>query len=184
MVELETGVLPGAESDSSDDSNFDPEAPYGRKKDGTPAKKRGRQPGSSGVRRSRVNISEAELQEALVDIIGTPFLVVSPLAVSVIDDRSERTARALIRLSSRSPRIAKMVNTFVEGADYKELVLFPVAIAVAVLVDAQRLAPDSMPAKHFKIDDFWNELYEDTKNAYAGNGQGVAQARGLLGELE
>jgi hypothetical protein len=159
----ETEIEPVAEDPwafSAEESGEDSEAPYGRNKDGSPRKKRGRKPGTStgtGTRRS-AKFEKSVIADKITEYLAVPVSVASPLAASVIDDRSEKVAESLILLAGHSPRFAKGLAGFMKGSAYAELIMFPIAVTVAFAVDYQRISPYSFPAKQFKIDQFYEML--------------------------
>jgi len=152
-------------SEPFDDPNatgFDPEAPYGRNKDGTPSKKRGRAAGSTNVggtskRRTAVGLSEEALAQTIVEM-SIPLAFFSPLASAVLDDRADRTAKALLTLAGNSPRFAKGLKTFASGSAYAELVMLPIGLLTAVMVDYGRMQPDAFLAKKYNIDQHYAQF--------------------------
>lgn len=167
-VESALPPLDDTEEIHPDEIVIDEEAPYGRKKDGTPKKKPGRNLGTANV--TGIKLSEEALADKITEYIGIPVATFSPLACAVIDDRSERVAKALIMLSTSSPRLAKGLKLFIKGSAYGELIMFPAAIAIACLVDYQRLAPNAMPAQKLNITDFYMQLYGDGEPTPKMNG--------------
>lgn len=140
----------------------DPEAPLGRNKDGSPRMRRGRKPGTStGSGGRKAKFEKSLIADKITEYLAVPVSVASPLAASVIDDRSEKVAEALILLAGNSPRFARGLASFLKGSAYAELVMFPMAITVAFMVDYQRMSPYAFPSKQFKIDQFYEMLVEE-----------------------
>lgn len=163
----------------------DDEAPWGRKKDGTPKKRPGRQPGvdyggGGGGKPRRKSANEEELAEKLVEFFGPPLAFVSPLGLAVFEDRADKTSRALINLAKKRPRIQKMIDGLIAGSSMLDLVLLPVGIGVAMQVERERTHPDSMLAAYFNIDELFPQLYPE---GFVQNGNGP-QHHGLLGDIQ
>ena len=166
---------------AGNDSGYDPEAPYGRNKDGTPSKKRGRAAGSANTgggttkrRATGVGMSEEQLAQWIVEM-SIPVAFLSPLAACVIDDRAERTAKALLTLANNSPRFAKALRSATSGAAYIELVMLPIGIMTAVMVDYGRLEPEAFLSKKYGIDKHYYEFMNTNvriTNEPTGNGDG------------
>jgi hypothetical protein len=193
-VIIESSIPPIDADDSTPgvDGDTDPEAPYGRRKDGTPAKRRGRQPGSTatGTRRAKVSLNQDELAQQIIEM-SIPMAFFSPLASAVIDERADRTAKALITLAQNSPRFAKGLATFVSGSAYAELVFLPIGILTAVMVDYGRMSHESFLARKFNIDVHYNtfmmtqtRITNDPGSNVGGNGtghfEGVDSRSGLV----
>ncbi len=186
--------IPPLDADENPPTDFDPEAPYGRRKDGTPAKRRGRQPGSTNIgtgnRRVKVSLNQEELAQQIVEM-SIPMAFFSPLASAVIDERADRTAKALITLAGNSPRFAKGLATFISGSAYAELVFLPIGILTAVMVDYGRMSHESFLAKKFNIDIHYNtfmmtqtRITNEPGSNVGGNGtghyEGVDSRSGLV----
>lgn len=184
------------ETDFREGEDFDPgpeeepgtdvEAPYGRKADGTPKKRPGRQPGSGGGTSTggrKAKFERSVIADKITEYLAVPVSVASPLAASVIDDRSERVADSLIILAGKSPRFAKGLANFLKGSAYAELIMFPMAIVIAFMVDYQRISPYSFPAKQFKIDEFYEMLMAEAGKdpaEFAGGRTAPAESRSGL----
>lgn len=184
MTELVETELDHWEEIPTDD--VDEEAPWGRKKDGTPKKRPGRQPGvdyggSTGGRgTARKTVAQEELAEKLVEFFGPPLAFVSPLGLAVFEDRADKTSRALINLSKTRPRIKKLIDGMIAGSSVLDLVLLPIGIVVAMQVERERTHPDSMMASYFNIDELFPQLYPD---GYVQSNNGNVNHHGLLGEM-
>lgn len=159
-----------------------PKAPYGYKKDGSPAKRRGRAKGSSGTsgasRKSLQSLREPLIQR-LVEYIGGPIMLVSPIAAAVWEDRVEQTADSILILAARSPRWKKWVERLIAGSAGGDLGITLVGVATGVLVDTGRLSPDGKVQDFFKIGEIYAELY----GAYQGAKENGDNARGLYAEV-
>jgi hypothetical protein len=185
-IQLDTGSLPGLDDNPGDDSpGFDPEAPYGRKKDGTPAKKRGRQPGSSGgSRTTSLAKLEPELADKIVEYIGLPMTVISPLAAGVIDNRAEKTAKSCIRLAESSPRFRQALESFIKGSAVSDIGLTAVAVLVAIRIDRTDQTPEEMGmvARYFDIDEIYYLVYPEAPQNGNGSVEGIRRM-GLYDEV-
>lgn len=162
----------------------DDEAPWGRKKDGTPKKRPGRQPGvnyTGGTGSRRKSVAEEELADRLVEYFGPPVSFVTPLGYAVFEDRAEKNARALINLAKKRPRVQKMIEGLMAGSSVLDLGMTVVGIGVAMQVERERTHPDSLLASYFHIDDLYKEMYPDG-NIADQNGN-VVQHHGLLGRV-
>lgn len=180
-IQLDTGTLPGLDSNPGDDNDggIDP-APYGYKADGTPKKRPGRKAGGS-VSLSKL---EPELAEKLVQYIGLPMTVVSPLAAGVIDARAEVTAKSLVRLADTSPRFRRALEAFVKGSAVSDVGLTAIAIIVAIRVDRANETPEEMGmvARYFDIDEIYVQVYGEPSEE---NGrEPMVRQMGLMGEVQ
>jgi len=179
-IQLDTGSLPNLDANPGDveDGGIDP-APYGYKADGTPKKRPGRRAGGS-VSLTKL---EPELADKLVQYIGLPMTVVSPLAAGVIDARAEVTAKSLVRLADTSPRFRRALEAFVKGSAVSDVGLTAVAVIVAIRVDRTNQTPEDMGmvARYFDIDEIYLQVYG---NEYQRNGrEPVVKSMGLMGEV-
>jgi hypothetical protein len=159
-----------------------PKAPYGYRKDGKPAKKRGRAKGSTGTSggssRSLAGLREPLIQR-LVEYIGGPIMLVSPIAAAVWDDRVEQTADSILVLAARSPRWKKWVERLIAGSAGGDLGITFVGVATGILVDTGRLSPEGKVQDFFKINQIYAELY----GAYQTARETGDNARGLYAEV-
>ena len=93
-------------------------------------------------------------------------------------------SRSLILLSKNSPRIAKAVNGFIKGSAYGELVMFPIAIGVAFMVDFEKIPPNMFVAQKLGITDMYVEIMRengiDPREGYNGNGTHSGPQSGLV----
>jgi hypothetical protein len=160
-----------------------PKAPYGYKKDGKPAKRRGRAKGSTGSTSGSSSKSLQALKQPLitrlVEYIGGPMMLVSPIAAAVWEDRVEQTADSILILAARSPRWRKWVERLIAGSAGGDLGITFVGVATGILVDTGRLTPDG------KVQDFFHigEIYADLYGAYQGAQNDADNARGLYAEV-
>lgn len=170
MTELETGVLPGPETNTGDI----PEKETKTKK-------------PRGVAAVNVRLAQLEepLAEKLVEYIGVPMAVVSPLAAGVIDHRADKTAKALIALAKSSPRFRKALETFVTGSNVADLGFTVVAVLMAIRIDKQNLTPDEMgmAAMYLQIDDVWRVVYGDSQEANGNGNMTIARPQGIGADL-
>lgn len=179
-IQLDTGTLPGLDGNPGDDKDggIDP-APYGYKKDGTPKARPGRRAGGT-VSLSKM---EPELADKLVQYIGLPMSVVSPLAAGVIDARAEVTAKSLVRLAETSPRFRKALEAFVKGSAVSDLGLTGVAVIVAIRADRTNQTPDEMGmvARYFDIDEIYLQVYGQPEDR--NGSEPMVKSMGLMGEV-
>jgi len=160
------------------------EAPYGYKADGTPRKRPGRKPGSgTGGTTPRSSKSLQSLREPLiqrlVEYIGGPIMLVSPIAAAVWEERVEKTADSILVLAARSARWRKWVERLIAGSAGGDLGLTLVGVATGVLVDTGRASPEGKVQHYFGIDRIYEELY----GAYEEHSQNEENARGLYAEV-
>lgn len=163
-LQLDTGTLPLPEPGGGDSKEKKPR-------------------GTAAVK-LRLEKLEPELADKLVEYIGLPLSVVSPLGAGVIDARSEKTARSLIRLAETSPRFRKALEAFVKGSTVSDLGLTAVAVIVAVKADMSNQTPDEMGmvARYFDIDEIYYQVYPDRPPTQNGNGSMVGRM-GLYDEV-
>jgi hypothetical protein len=175
MPELvQTPIEPEVENQDSED------APYGYKADGTPRKRPGRKPGvgggsTGGGRKKNFDSLKEPLADRLVEYLGPPIGVVSPLGLAVFEQRADKTASALCQLAATRPRIARMIQGMIAGSSSVDLVLTGVALITAIGVDMHRIQPETMVSHYFGIDRLYYELYENAEQN--GNGDFRAQSR-------
>lgn len=168
-VTLETGSLPRLDDNPGD------------------VKEKEKKPRGVAAVRIRLEKMEPELADKLVEYIGLPISVVSPLAAGVIDARSEKTAKSLIRLAETSPRFRKALEAFIAGSTATDLGLTAIAVIVAVRVDLSNQTPDEMGmvARYFDIDEIYYQVYPDYREESSnGNGNGGVPHMGLMGEVD
>jgi hypothetical protein len=188
LVETELPEIEFVTVPTGSDSESDDDAPWGYKADGTPKKKPGRPGGSgggigSGARRTP-SIKLEKLQEDIADKIteySAPVAFVSPLASGVLQDRANRTSKALVTLANRNPKFRKALDSLL-GADalLELLILLPTALSVAVMVDYGRVAPDSAISRRFGVEKQWLLLYQESAGGNV-NGSPVTTRSGLFG---
>lgn len=159
-----------------------PKAPYGYKKDGKPAKRRGRAKGSTGTgggSNRSLNSLREPLVNRLMDYLGGPLMLVSPIAAAVWEDRVEQTADAILILAARSARWKKWVERLIAGSAGSDLGITLVGVATGILVDTGSISPEGKVQSFFKIDQIYVELYGTYQEAQS-NGE---NARGLYAEV-
>lgn len=179
-IQLDTGTLPGLDGNPGDDDGGIDPAPYGYKADGTPKKRPGRRAGGT-ISLSKM---EPELADKLVQYIGLPMTVISPLAAGVIDARAEVTAKSLVRLAETSPRFRKALEAFVKGSAVSDVGLTAIAVIVAVRVDRTNQTPEDMGmvARYFDIDEIYLQVYGQPENR--NGSEPMVRNMGLMGEVE
>lgn len=149
---------------SEDDPNgyWAMDAPHGRFANGkprkTPAKGGGGKSSGKGIEKLTADVANAIAMEC-----APPLAAFSPLAGYVLDQRADRTAKALGRIAARSPRFKAGLELFVESTDYIALAVLPLSLAVAVAVDYSFMNKDSQIAS--KLLTFRQED-GTTENAY------------------
>lgn len=177
---LEPAAIEDTELDADEETSE--EAPYGYKADGTPRKRPGRKPGStnSGSTSSRglENLREP-LTQRLVEYMGAPLMMVSPIGAAVWEERADRTADAILVLARRSPRWRKWLERFVAGSAGGDIGITMVGVVTGIMVDNGRVSPEGKIARYYGIDDIYTELYGAYDAAQNGNGY----ARGLFADV-
>lgn len=162
-MELQTGVLPETEVKTE------------------PPKRRGRPPGTKN--KPKFDGLEQEITEKLTSTVALPISALSPVGAAVLMNRSEKTAKAMVRLATKYPTFAKYLQTALEGTAGMEIVITLVGVSFGFMVDMGQMQYDSMPAKMFGIDDIVAEIYpESQQNGNNGNPY-VVKDRGLAGEV-
>lgn len=170
--------LPTAEPAGDEPSE---EAPYGYKADGTPRKKPGRPsgtPGRSSGTRSLKNLKEP-LTEKLVEYLGAPLALMSPLAYSYWEMRAEKTADALLVIATRSPRTRKWIERLIAGSATSDIGVTVVGLGTAMLIDAEKVSPEGRFQHWLGLDSLYVELYGE----YIEQSANGDNARGLYAEV-
>lgn len=158
------------------------EAPYGRFKSGKPRKT---PPGGGGGGTTRIpgkSLSSLKepLADRMVEYLGPPLAILSPLSVAVLDDRAEKTADALISIAVRRPRVRKMIERFIEGSSTFDLGATVVGLGVAIQVDHGRMEADANLARYFKIPELYRETYGEDPETHH---EEEFSPNGLMGDL-
>ena len=139
----------------------DPEAPYGRKNDGTPKKRPGPPKGSSGPGNTRTRVGagpRAATKARQVDyrpgILGISQALSLPLSMSektlpdawAIDSYAPGVAEALNQLAEERPEVAAMLDRILAAGPYGALIaaLLPMLIQIAY---NHGLIPESIAEK-------------------------------------
>lgn len=174
------GVSP-TELNKATENSDDPEAPHGRFANGKPRKNPSKATGGKVGRprkNEKVTISPEELADQITETFGLPVAGFSPLMFAVVDDRSEKLATALINVGNNSPSAARVLNKFIAVSSYREFVIFPIALAIAMLVEFKRLAPTAAPAEKLGITELYYITYPQqenvTDNMNGSHAQGVS----------
>lgn len=161
-VELQKGVLPQEEPQ---------EAP----------KRRGRPPGTKN--KPKFEGLEKEITEKLTETVAVPIAFISPVAAAVLEQRKEKTAKALVRLAIKYPAFAKYLQVALEGTSAFDLALTVLAMIIGVSVDVGAMQYDSFPATAFGIDKIVIEIYGQPEESTNGEASGIARDRGLMGDI-
>lgn len=183
MPELESDVLPPLYSEPESNGAGESEAvyaPYGLKADGTPAKKRGRKPGSGGGSSGSRNVGDSTFSKRIADELvelSAPLGVASPMAMVHVEKRADKTAVALVSISKKYPRVKAALNSYFNSVAYKDIVLFVTGIPVAVMMDYGMIPHQSKMGIPWGMEAIWQECYgEEGSENQAGT---QAEARGL-----
>lgn len=169
------------DNDVTPEAETSEEAPYGYKADGTPRKRPGRKPGSgTGTSSNRgLESLRAPLVQRLVEYIGGPIMLVSPIGAAVWEERVDKTADSIMILAARSPRWRKWLERFVAGSAGGDLGITLVGVATGVLVDSGRVEPYGKLQHFYNIDAIYNDLYGE----YVAAQSNEDNARGLYAEV-
>src|SRR5690242_15840397 len=87
--------------------------------------------------------------------------MISPLGCAVLDQRAERTAKALCRIAATSPAMRRALERFVQGSAMVDVTGTLIAVTIAVGVDLQRIEPTSMPAQFAGVPALWPMVYPE-----------------------
>jgi len=162
---LVTGVLPGPES--LDDEFND---------------KREKKPRGRAAAKIKAEALEGEVADRIREYVAVPIGMISPLGCAVLDERSERTAKALCRIAATSPAMRRALERFVQGSAMVDLAGTMIAVTIAVGVDLHRIEPNSMPARMVGVPHHWMNIYPDETMWQHSNGNsGEADIRGSFG---
>jgi hypothetical protein len=143
-IELKTGALPGVEEARSEQEE----------------KPKGKPRGRAAVR-IKLETLEVELGDRIREYVAIPLGMVSPLGCAVLDQRADRTAKALCRVAATSPRMRKALERFVQGSAVADIGGTIAAVIIAVSVDMHKLEPDSMPARFAGVPEAWATVRPD-----------------------
>ena len=167
-MELESSVLPPPEVTPPDGEE--------------PKKRRGRPPGSKN--KPKTDDLQKEVSEKLTEVIGVPVSFVSPIAAAVLEQRKEKTAKAIVALALQYPAFQAALNTFLQGTAIVDIGMTVIGMGIAFAVDHQQIEPNAMPAVIFGIDEIVVELYGVSEDeAQMNGGSQIARDRGLLGDI-
>lgn len=139
------------------------------------SKKPGRPKGS--VSQATLDKLRDDITETMVDM-SAAVAPLSPLAMAVIDARAEKTANAIVILAGGSPRLIAALKKSVKAKAIVDLAMFPVAISVALMVDYQRMDPNTQIARKMGVTDLYADAYPE--NVVYTNGDTPAPNRSGL----
>lgn len=107
-----------------------------------------------------------ELAEPIV-IIGSMLAMTMPTAGTVVSMRAEETAKALVKMAEKRPKMLAALKRMSEVGPAGELVQTVIMVIVAAQIDAERARPDSVIAQAVGVTPIWMELnqaLEDVRN--------------------
>ena len=164
-TELLSGALPGPEEQKDKENEEKP---------------KGKPRGRAAVK-IKLETLETELEDRIREYVAVPLGMVSPLGCAVLDDRAERTAKALCRIAQTSPKMRKALERFVQGSAVADLGGTMIAVAIAISVDMHKLEPASMPARFAKVPELWPNVYGNEPYwEHSTNGNGVGRRSTLF----
>ena len=167
--ELISGQLPGPEQTANDE-------PVG------PGEKVKKPRGKAAVKIKLENL-EKDLGDRIREYVAVPIGMVSPLGCAVLDERADRTAKALCNIAANSPRMRKALERFVTGSSLVDVGGTMVAVFIAVSVDLHKIEPMSVPARFANVPELWPVVYpnEDIWQ-FSQNGHSDVHKRGFAFE--
>lgn len=150
-------TIPGEVIEDPQSTEKDPEAPYGRKKDGTPKQRPGRKPGStittmsttprrrtsaSAQRRKLYTIRSAAIQDTLqlvaigISMAGQ-FRQSAPLAADaiLIGSNAEGIGNAVAEAAEQSEEIANAVDKLIGTTPYAPIIAVVMPVAVGIFAN-------------------------------------------------
>lgn len=156
MADIIESALPDIEfvrTPASEAASVPSETPTG--------KRRGRPPGSGTKSVAAMDRLQAEIVQEIIGLavnVGT----VSPLTAVVLDERADKTAKALVIIAGKSPRFLKGLESAVKAGAIVDLAVLPIMVGTAFMVDMERIAPDSFIARRTGMDKKHQELYPES----------------------
>lgn len=138
--------------------------------------KRGRPKGS--VSKTTLDKLQADLAESLTEA-SAAIAVASPLAMSALDERAEKTASAIVTLAGGSPKLINALKKTVKARAVVTLAETLSAVSVAAMVDFGRVHPDHMLAEKFGVTENYYKAYPPEENTSQNGGQ-VVRRTGLF----
>ena len=142
-------------------------------------RKRGRPKGS--VSKASLDKLQEEIAESIVEA-SAAIAVASPLAMAVLDERADKTASAIITLAGGSPRLINALKKTVKARAVITIAETCSAVSVALMVDYNRMQPDSLMAQKFGVTGHYLIAYPPAENNGNGNGHVDIQTRSGLFE--
>lgn len=167
MPELEGGIPP-----------LEDDPPSGN---GETPKRRGRPPGS--ISKLKLDELTEKLSTQLINVT-MPLGIVSPLGYDYLCDQAEDTARALSRIAAKNPKARKALEKFATGSDWAEVIKLPIGVGIGMMIDMQRVRPDTLLGRPFgmqtRIQRLYGEEGSETVPEYNGS---TVNARGMAGQI-
>jgi hypothetical protein len=119
----------------------------------------------------------SDLAEPLA-IIGSMLAMTMPTAGTVIAVRSEETAKALVKMAAKRPKMLAALQRMSEVGPASELVQTIIMVIIAAQIDVGKAEPDGMIAQAVGVTPIWVELNgaiqevrEEAKQDTGGFGQ-------------
>jgi hypothetical protein len=86
---------------------------------------------------------------------------VAPVTGTYGAENTPKAIKALLSIGKRRPAVMKALVKFADGADSMEIAQFGIGLVVALQVDLQRVAPDSLPARVFGVTAVMDKYFVD-----------------------
>jgi len=144
---------------ASDFPAFDESEDESTPEESAPRKRRTRT--DSGKPRAPRATSTAKLATELAEpivIIGSMLAMTMPTAGTVVSMRAEETAKALVKMAEKRPKMLAALKRMSEIGPAGELVQTVIMVIVAAQIDADRARPDSVIAQAVGVTPIWMEL--------------------------
>lgn len=168
--ELISGQLPGPEPGTKDEEINPGEKPKGKPR------------GRAAVKIKLENL-EQDLGDRIREYVAVPIGMVSPLGCAVLDQRADRTAKALCNIAAGSPRMRRALERFVTGSSLVDVGGTVVAVFIAISVDLHKIEPMSIPARFANVPELWPVAYpQEEMWTFSTNGHGDVGKRGFAFE--
>lgn len=156
-VSTDAGVI--ALDQASDFPAFDESDDVEPVEESAPRKRRTR--ADSGKPRAPRATSTTKLAQELAEpivIIGSMLAMTMPTAGTVVSVRAEETAKALVKMAEKRPKMLAALKRMSEVGPAGEIVQTIIMVVIAAQIDAERARPDSVIAQAVGVTPIWMEL--------------------------